>query len=202
MKILLGKKVGMSQVFTENGVAIPVTIVDVSNNVVSKILKTGDKVTHVEIGKDKKKNTIKSDVGNYKDLTYVPVFKTVIKADGTTDYVVGSVLNADTLVVGEEVQVTSTTKGKGFAGVVKRWGFHGGPRTHGASDRERAPGSIGSRTIPGRVFKGLKMAGHMGVRTKTILGLKVIKVMNEDGLVAIKGAIPGNNKSYLIIKVK
>jgi len=198
MNAILGKKIGMTQVYSENGIAIPVTVVDVSNNVVAKILNNA---THVEIGKDKRKNSTQADQGNYKALSFVPRFKKVFKLlAGETAPEVGTELKADAFAVGEKIQVTADTKGKGFQGVVKRWGFAGGPRTHGASDRERTPGSLGTRTIPGRVFKGKKMGGHMGNRTKTISGLKVIKVMAEENLIAVEGAIPGPNKGYVIIK--
>lgn len=198
MNAILGKKIGMTQVYSENGIAIPVTVVDVSNNVVAKVLNNA---THVEIGKDKRKNTTQADAGNYKALNFVPRFKKVFKLlAGETAPEVGTEIKADTFEVGEKIQVTADTKGKGFQGVVKRWGFAGGPRTHGASDRERAPGSLGTRTIPGRVFKGKKMGGHMGNRTKTISGLKVIKVMADENLIAVEGAIPGPNKGYVIIK--
>jgi len=122
--------------------------------------------------------------------------------ENAADFAVGNELKADIFAVGDKVQVTSPTKGKGFASVIKRWKFAGGPRTHGASDRERAPGSIGTRTIPGRVFKGKKMGGHMGTRTKTVKGLVVVQIMPEENLIAIKGAVPGFNKSYVIIKSK
>lgn len=198
MNAILGKKIGMTQVYLENGTAIPVTVVDVSNNVVSKVLNDS---THIEIGKDKRKNTSKADEGNYKTLNFVPRFKKVFKLlSGESAPEVGSEVKADIFSVGEKVQVSAPTKGKGFQGVVKRWGFSGGPRSHGASDRERAPGSLGTRTIPGRVFKGKKMGGHMGNRNKTISGLKIVKVMPEENLIAVQGAIPGPNKGYVIIK--
>lgn len=198
MNAILGKKIGMTQVYSDNGTAIPVTVIDVSNNVVSKVLNNS---THVEIGKDKSKNATKADQGNYKTLSFVPRFKKVFKLlAGETAPEVGTELKADTFAVGEKIQVSAPTKGKGFQGVVKRWGFSGGPRSHGASDRERAPGSLGTRTIPGRVFKGKKMGGHMGTRNKTISGLKVVKVMPEENLIAVEGAVPGPNKGYVIIK--
>lgn len=191
----------MTQIFSENGNAVPVTIFDVSNNVVSKALKKDNKITHLEFGKDKKKKSNKADQGNYKELTFVPKYKRAFKVEETEGYEVGNELKADVFTVGDKVQVTGVTKGKGFASVIKRWKFAGGPRSHGASDRERAPGSLGTRTIPGRVFKGKKMGGHMGVTNKTITGLKVIRVLPEENLIAIKGSVPGfSNKSYLVIK--
>lgn len=200
MNAILGKKIGMTQVYLDNGSVVPVTVVDVSNNVISKVL-TSDKATHIELGKDKRKNANKADKGNYKTLDFVPRFKKVFKLltnDSAPE--VGAEVKADIFSVGEKVQVTGVNKGKGFQGVVKRWGFAGGPRTHGASDRERAPGSLGTRTIPGRVFKGKKMGGHMGTKTQTISGLKIVKVMAEENLIAVEGSIPGPVKGYVIIK--
>lgn len=106
----------------------------------------------------------------------------------------------DILAVGDKVKITGVSKGKGFAGVVKRWKFAGGPRTHGQSDRERAPGSIGQSTTPGRVYKGKKMAGRMGGKKVTIQGLKVVEVKPEENLLIIKGLVPGNKNSLLIIR--
>lgn len=202
MNSILGKKIGMSQVYSENGVVIPVTIIDISNNVVSKKLESNGAVTHVEIGKDTTKNPNKADQGNYKSLNFVPRFKRVFKLDSIEEtQEVGTQLDIDSIFkVGDKVSITSVTKGKGFQGVVKRWRFAGGPRTHGASDRERAPGSLGSRTIPGRVFKGKKMGGHMGVKNKTIQGLKIVKILKDKNLVAVKGSVAGPNKGYVIIK--
>ncbi len=203
MKVILGKKVGMTQIFNDNGVAVPVTVVDVSENVVAKVLKTGEAATHIELGMGKEKKSLKADLGNYKTLNFVPRFKKVFKLkSGEVAPEEGSEIKADTFAIGDKVQVTGVTKGKGFAGVVKRWGFHGGPRTHGASDRERAPGSLGSRTIPGRVFKGKKMGGHMGVKNKTISGLKIMQVLPEENLIAVEGSIPGPRKGLVIIKSK
>lgn len=107
--------------------------------------------------------------------------------------------SAGNLSVGDKVKVTGTSKGKGFAGVVKRWKFAGGPRTHGQSDRERAPGSIGQTTTPGRVYKGKKMAGRMGGQRVTIKGLKVIEVKPEEKLLVVKGLVPGNKGGLLVI---
>lgn len=206
MKALLGRKIGMTQLYDENGKVIPVTVLDVSENFISKLLKNKEgELTHVEIGKDKQKskNSYKADLGNYKDLSFVPKYKRAFKGlNDATSKEVGAELKADVFAVGDKVQVTSEVKGKGFTGVVKRWGFAGGPRTHGASDRERAPGSIGTRTIPGRVFKGKKMGGHHGTFTKTVKGLKIALVDLENNLVAVSGAIPGDNKSYVVIKSK
>lgn len=201
MKVLIGKKIGMTQVYDEKGVATPATIIDVSGNVVAAQLLKDATLSHIEIGKGKKKSTNKAEMGRYSKLGFVPMFKRVFKTDsvgGLTE--VGNELKATVFSVGDRVDITSETKGKGFAGVIKRWKMAGGPRTHGASDRERAIGSIGSRTIPGRVFKGHKMAGHMGTRTKTISGLKVVDINEAENIVLVSGSIPGPRKCYVVIK--
>jgi len=197
MKTLIGKKIGMIQIFTEKGDSKPATIVDISENYVSRIINVDGK-KFIEVGKDKVKHPVKSDLGNYKELAFVP--RITAREESKEEAVAGSKLGNDVINVGDIVQVTGTTKGKGFAGVVKRHGFHGGPRTHGQSDRERAPGSIGNRTIPGRVYKGKRMAGHMGVITQTIKGLKVLMVNPENNTIVIEGSLMGPNKSYLTIR--
>ena len=199
MKVLIGKKIGMTQMFDENGRAKAVTVLDVSNNVISKILDVSGK-KKIELSKDKKKNPNKPEVGNYKELNHVPVFSYVYDLDGDVEFKIGDEIAAELFGVGEKVDATSISKGKGFQGVVKRWGFKGGPKTHGQSDRERGPGSIGSGTTPGRVIKGMKMAGRMGREKTTVQNLKVVTVDLESKLVAVSGAIPGNRGSYVILK--
>lgn len=199
-KIILGKKIGMTQIFSETGEVLPVTVLDVSDNYISRHVKaTKEGVSHYEIGKDKKRIVNKSEKGLYQEQT--PKFKVVVKQSENLPEV-KSIVDIDSFKEGEKVSVIGITKGKGFQGVVKRWGFHGGPRTHGASDRERAPGSIGLRTIPGRVFKGKKMGGHMGVALKNIKNLKIVKLDKENNLMLVSGAVPGARGSYLIVKSK
>ena len=123
-----------------------------------------------------------------------------VKARDISEYSVGQVLNADIFAEGELVDVTGTSKGRGFQGGVKRHGFAGGPKTHGQSDRHRAPGSIGSSATPGRVFKGMRMAGHMGNDRVTVQNLKVIRVDTERNLLLIEGSVPGPNQGLLIIR--
>lgn len=200
MKALIGKKIGMSQIFEENGVVVPVTILDVTENFVAKTLKSGETVSHIEISKDRKvKNTNKADQGNYKVLNFVPKFKKVLKNDNS-ELIEGAELKADVFAKNDVVKVTGITKGKGYRSAVQKWGFAGGPKTHGASDRERAPGSLGTRTIPGRVFKGKKMAGHVGTLQRTVSNLKIAYVDAEQGIVAVRGAVPGAKNSYVLIK--
>ena len=199
MKALIGKKIGMTQIFTEDGRSVVGTILDVSDNYISRELKAGDSVTHIEIGKGKKKNPSKSEDGIYKTLNHVPQVKNVVKVKAQDSAALNTELKADVFTVGDKVQVYGETKGKGFAGVVKRHGFHGGPKTHGQSDRQRAPGSIGNRTIPGRVYKGKRMGGHMGTISKNIKNLKILVVDAKEGLLVVSGSIPGANKSYILV---
>lgn len=193
----------MTQIFDEEtGRVIPVTLVDVSDNYVANIMKSEGKVTHYELGKSKKKKSLKPEIGKYKALGFVPKYTKVIKIDGDeiSNIEIGSKLSADMFEVGTKVNLTSVSKGKGFAGVMKRHGFKGGHRTHGQSDRERAPGSIGNRTIPGRVFKGKRMAGRMGFKRVTIKNAKISAVNLEESIISIKGAIPGPKGSLVVIK--
>lgn len=201
MKVLIGKKIGMTQIYTEDGNAIAATVLDVSDNVVSKKLANNDTVTHIELGKDRQKKPRKADLGNYKGLNYIPRYKYTLKVeDEDTSLEVGSAVKADIFNVGDYVDVQGETKGKGFAGVVKRYGMRGGPRTHGASDRERAIGSIGMRTIPGRVFKGKRMAGHMGAVKQSTRNLKILVVDPIENILVVSGAVQGTYNSYVVIK--
>ncbi len=201
MKAILAKKIGMTQIYKDNGEAVVVTVFDVSGNVVSKVGKSGAK-NQYELAKDSRKATTKAEEGIYKAINFVPRFKETFTLSEAVNFEVGQKLNADVFELGDKVSVSGVTKGKGFQGVVKRWGFAGMPRTHGSSDRERAPGSLGSRAIPGRVFKGKKMGGHMGTRAKTILGLKVEHIDVANGIIGIKGSIPGARGTYVVIKSK
>lgn len=200
MKALLGKKVGMTKVFDkETGKAQTVTILDVSENVVARTFEQ-DEAKQIEVGVGKKKEVraAKSDLGQYKQLKFVPKHSVVLKFDGEAE--AGSVLKADVFTEGDVVDIIGTSKGKGFAGVMKRHGFKGGKRTHGQSDRDRAPGSVGSGTTPGRVLKGKKMAGRMGRERTTVQNLKVVSVDVENNLVLVSGSVPGAYKTYVLIK--
>ncbi|MCA9379018.1 50S ribosomal protein L3 [Candidatus Dojkabacteria bacterium] len=202
MKAIIGKKIGMTHLFAEDGGQVPVTVLEVADVKVAKHLKDGEAVSHIEISKGQAGKANKADTGNYKELGYVPSFKFIFKpsTEQSTELTVGSVIAADIFAVGDLVDVIADSKGKGFQGGVKRWGFHGGPKTHGQSDRHRAPGSIGSGTTLGRVFKNTKMAGHMGAKRKTVQNLKVVAVDVQENLLAVSGAVPGANGSYVVIK--
>jgi len=197
MKTLIGKKIGMIQYYMENGNAKPATVLDISENYVSRLIDIDGKKL-AEVGQGKVKHPIKSDIGNYKELTFVP--RITAREEMKDEDVAGTKIESSVINVGDIVEVSGQTKGKGFAGVVKRHGFHGGPRTHGQSDRERAPGSIGNRTIPGRVYKGKRMGGHMGTIIKTIKGLKVLMVDPERNTIVVEGSLMGPKKSYLVIR--
>ncbi|HRP36965.1 MAG TPA: 50S ribosomal protein L3 [Candidatus Dojkabacteria bacterium] len=200
MKALLAQKREMTQIYDEDGAVIPVTILDVSDVYVIGI-KNSDKDGYnaTILGKGKKKNANKPEVGKYKKLGFVPNYikeirELVLEIDENSKLTVSQFKN------GEIVSVTGGSKGKGFQGVVKRWNFHGGPKTHGQSDRWRAPGSIGSGTTPGRVYKGKKMAGRMGGEQVTVKNLEVVFIDEKNELLGIKGAVPGNKGAYILIK--
>ncbi len=200
---LIGKKTYQTQGFLQDGIRVPLSAVSVSDNLVSQV-KTADKdgYTSVQIGFDIKKKPNKALEGHSKKagLDKTPRFLKEIRVDDVTGLELGAKIDTNEVFKpGDIVDVTGVSKGKGFAGVVKRWKFKGGPRTHGQSDRERAPGSIGQTTTPGRVYKGKKMAGKMGDTTATVRNLEVIEI-TADGVILIKGLIPGSKGTLVVIK--
>ena len=194
MKAILGIKKGMTRIF-EKDRAIPVTFVDVAG---CKIANVRDGKIELVLG-SKKKGT-KAQLGQYKELGYVPMHKWVVSGEVPEGLKVGSDLVAQTFNEGDVVTVTGISKGKGFAGVVKRHGFKGGPRTHGQSDRLRAPGSIGAGADPGRVFKGTRMGGRMGSEKVTVKGKRVIGI--KDNHILISGPVPGSNGDLVKIYIE
>lgn len=198
---LIGRKLGMTQVFDDRGVVHPVTVVEAGPCVVTQV-KTAEKDGYAALqlgfGLDNRLN--RPERGHRQASGFMSRDLREVKADNVADYSVGQVLQADVFAEGEVVDVTGTSKGKGFQGGVKRHGFAGGPKTHGQSDRHRAPGSIGSSATPGRVFKGMRMAGHMGHERVTVQNLKVIRVDTERNLLLIEGSVPGPNQGLLIIR--
>ncbi len=190
---IIGKKMDQSQGFLENGKRVPMSRVWVEGNVVCQIKTTDhDGYNALQIGFGTRNKAKQAIAGHIKKagIDKTPRFFREIRVDELPNLALGAVLNiAEILEPGDIVNVSGTSKGKGFAGAVKRWNFRGGPRTHGQSNRERAPGSSGSGTTPGRVFKGKKRAGHMGVDTSTIRNLEVLDIV--DGVVVIRGLIPG-----------
>jgi len=204
MKGILGKKVGMTQIFGENGNVIPVTLIEAGPcYIVQKKSKETDGYNAVQLGFEEvpERKLSKPEVGHLKKagvpfLKHLAEFK--IKPDDALD--VGQQVKADVFETGDIVDIVGTSKGKGFAGVVKRHGFRGGVKTHGQSDRHRAPGSIGAGTTPGRVFKGMRMAGRMGGERVTVSNLEVVLVDAERNLIAVKGAIPGAKNGLVMVK--
>ena len=197
----IGRKLGMTQIFDETGVVHPVTVVEAGPCVVTQI-KTPEKdgYTAVQLGFGLDKRLNRPEQGHRRASGFMSRTLREVRADDAGEFQVGQVLKADVFNAGEVVDVTGTSKGRGFQGGVKRHGFRGGPKTHGQSDRLRAPGSIGSSATPGRVFKGLRMAGHMGDERVTVQNLKVLRVDLERNLLLIEGSVPGPNKGLVIIR--
>ncbi|MCL5019452.1 MAG: 50S ribosomal protein L3 [Patescibacteria group bacterium] len=200
---LIGKKTYQTQGFLQNGTRVPLSAVSVSDNLISQV-KTADKDGYnslqIGLGIKKKPNKALAGHGKKAGLDKTPRFLKEIRVDDVTGFELGAKIDTNEIFKpGDIVDVTGVSKGKGFAGGVKRWGFHGGPRTHGQSDRERAPGSIGQTTTPGRVYKGKKMAGKMGDTTTTVRNLEVIEI-TADGVILIKGLIPGPQGAIVVIK--
>lgn len=190
----------MSQVFTEDGNVVPVTYISVTDVVVAhKKTMEKDGYSALLLGFGKKSKPNKAELGKFKELGYVPEYLVEVELDDNSMNI-GDKVTPSLLTDVKKVSVTGMTKGKGFQGVMKRWGFHGGNRTHGQSDRMRHPGSIGMRTTPGRVFPGHKMGGRMGNDKQTTKNLKLITVDETQGIIAVKGAVPGNTGALVIIK--
>src|ERR671914_1296249 len=198
---LLGRKLGMTQIFDETGVVHPVTVVEAGPCVVTQVRtpeKDGYGAVQLGFGLDQRLN--KPERGHRQASGFMSRTLREVRADDPGEFSVGQVLKADVFATGEIVDVTGTSKGRGFQGGVKRHGFRGGPKTHGQSDRHRAPGSIGSSATPGRVFKGLKMAGHMGDERVTVQNLRILRVDTERNLLLIEGSVPGPNKGLVIVR--
>jgi len=202
MKGILGRKIGMTQVFTEAGKLIPVTVVEVEPNVVTQIkTKENDGYEAIQLGFDTKREKLatKAAAGHTAKANTTPkrFFKEIRGVD-ISQYTLGQEIKVDIFVPGEMVDVTGTSKGKGFQGVIKRHGLSRGPMSHG-SHYHRGPGSMGSMR-PMRVFKGKKLPGHMGVLSKTIQNLEIIAINVEDNVILVKGNIPGPKKGMVVIK--
>ena len=201
---ILGKKVGMTSIFLENGKNVACTVIEAGPCVVTQVkTKETDGYNSVQMGfEDKKeKNTTRAELGHFKKANTTPKREVVEFRDFEKEVSLGDVLSvADILAEGDWLDVTGTTKGRGFQGVVKRHGFGGvGEATHGQDDRQRAPGSIGACSTPSRVFKGMRMDGHMGCNRVKVENLEVLKVMPEKNVVLVKGAVPGAKGGYLIM---
>lgn len=198
---LLGYKLGMTRVFREDGTVVPVTVIQAGPCWVVQVrTPERDGYSAVQLGFDTKKRVNKPMRGHLKGLGNLRHLREFKLLDGAERVTVGQRVDVTLFKPGDLVDVTGTSKGRGFAGVVKRHGFAGGPKTHGQSDRWRAPGSIGANTDPGRVIKGLRMAGHMGHQRVTVQNLEVIRVDPERNLLFVKGAVPGPRKGLLLIR--
>jgi large subunit ribosomal protein L3 len=204
IKALLGQKVGMTQIFDSHGQAVPVTVVQAGPCQITQVMSkanNGYEAVQVAFGEIREKSVNKPDAGRFKKVN-VPAARWTreFRLPKTTDFQVGQTLDVNVFVPGDLVDVSGISRGKGFAGAMKRHGFGGGPSTHGQSDRPRAVGSIGSNTYPGHVFKGKLMPGHMGNVRSTVQNLEVVEVLPEQHVLLIKGALPGPNQGLLEIR--
>ncbi len=203
VKGLIGKKIGMTQIFDENGIAIPVTVIEAGPCYVTQVrLPEKDGYSAVQMGfsETKPKRLTGGQLGHLKrnnlpPLKFLREFR--VKDPGVKE---GDQVTVAVFAVGEKVDVVGTSKGKGFQGGVKRYHFKGGPRTHGQSDRERAPGSRSSGTTPGRVYKGARGAGHMGSDRVTAQSLKVVLVDAERNLIGVNGSVPGARGGMVLVQ--
>ena len=203
---LVGRKAGMTRVFTEAGETVPVTVIEALPNRVTQVRTVetdGYRALQVAVGERKASHTNKPLAGHYAKVKYAPGRSLVefrINGEDYKDVAAGFELKVDNFEVGQVVDVTGTTIGKGFAGTMKRHNFGGLPATHGVSVSHRSPGSIGQRQTPGRVFKGKRMSGHMGQVRRTIENLSVVRVDAERNLILIRGAVPGAPGSQVIVR--
>jgi large subunit ribosomal protein L3 len=204
MKGLIGKKIGMTQIFDESGLAIPITLIEAGPCYVTQVRQPEtDGYNAVQLGFEevKPKRLTGGQLGHLKTsdlppLRFLREFR--VKEPEVSE---GDKLEVgEVFTVGDQVDIVGTSKGKGFQGVMKRHGFRGGPATHGQSDRQRSPGSIGATTTPGRVFKGKKMPGHMGSERVTIQNLRVEYVDPDRNLLGVRGAVPGSKGGVVMIK--
>jgi len=202
LKGLIGKKIGMTQIFDERGVAFPVTLIEAGPCYVTQIRRPeseGYSAVQLGFSETHPKRLTGGELGHLKGANLPPLRFLREFRTKSLDVSVGDVMKADVFSVGERVDVIGTSKGKGFAGAVKRYHFAGGPKTHGQSDRHRAPGSNGSGTTPGRVYKGSRRPGHMGDDRVTVQSLKVVLVDAERNLIGVNGAVPGSKGGLVII---
>ena len=204
MSGLIGKKIGMTSIFDENGKNMPCTVIQAGPCVVTQVrTEEKDGYEAVQLGFDDKteKSAIKAEMGHAKKAG-TSVKKKVVEFQGfDEEYKLGDTITVAHFEEGEFVDVTGTSKGKGFQGVVKRHGFAGvGQATHGQHNRLRAPGSIGAASYPARVFKGMRMAGRMGTDTVKVQNLRVLKVVEDQNLLVVKGCVPGHKNAYINIE--
>lgn len=202
-KAILGKKLGMTQIFDENGKIIPVTVVEAGPCVVLQkktVEKDGYEAIQVGFADIREKLVNKPLKGHFaKAGASLKRFVRELKLEDTSEYQLGQEIKADVFTVGERVDVSGISKGKGFQGTIKRWNAHRGPMSHG-SKFHRAVGSMGASSNPARTFKNKKLPGHMGNVNTTVLNLQIAKIMPEKNIILIKGGIPGPNKGFVVIR--
>jgi large subunit ribosomal protein L3 len=201
---LVGRKAGMTRVFSEDGVSTPVTVIEVTSNRISQLKSVdtdGYNAVQVTVGERKASRVSKPEAGHFAKAE-TPAGRSVceFRVESVDEFELGGEVKVDIFEDGQIVDVSGITKGKGFAGGMKRYGFRGGDATHGNSISHRAPGSIGQCQTPGRVFKGKKMAGHMGDKQRTLQNLSVVRVDAERNLLLIKGSVPGAKGSNVVIR--
>lgn len=201
---LLGRKLGMTQVWAEDGTIVPVTVLAAQTNVVTQIRTPetdGYSAVQLGFGEIDGRKVTKPQAGHFTKAGVTPRRHVVeIRTEAVADYTLGQEISPEIFAAGDQVDVTATSKGKGFAGVMKRHGFAGVSASHGAHRNHRKPGSIGGCATPGRVFKGLRMAGHMGAETVTTQNLTVHAVDAAKGVILVKGAVPGPKGGLVVVR--
>ena len=201
---ILGRKIGMTQVIADSGEVIPVTVVEAGPcQVIQKKTVEKDGYSAVQLGVFEKKINLSSkpEKGHFNKAKVHPTrFVRELKVEDSNEYELGQTITAEVFQEGDVIDVTGVSKGKGTAGVMKRWGFGGGRASHGAEKVHRKPGSIGNSADPAKVFKGKKMPGRMGAERVTVQSLSVVQVRAEENLILVKGAVPGHNNGLLILK--
>ncbi|MEE2731005.1 MAG: 50S ribosomal protein L3 [Pseudomonadota bacterium] len=203
---LVGRKCGMTRIFTEDGQSVPVTVIEVEPNRVTQVKAVdtdGYTAVQVTTGSKKASRVGKSAAGHFAKAEAEAgrgLWEFRLTEEEVAGYKVGDAIEVNLFEAGAKVDVTGTSKGKGFAGTIKRWNFRGQDATHGNSLSHRVPGSIGQNQTPGRVFKGKKMAGHMGNRKTTVQSLEIVRVDAERNLLLVKGAVPGAAGNDVIVK--
>lgn len=206
MSGILGKKIGMTSIYDESGKNIPVTVIEAGPCVVTQVRtleKDGYEAIQIAFDDKKVKNTSKAEQGHFAKANTTPkhLVREFSRFEQGHRKTLGETITVDVFMEGEFVDVRGVSKGKGFQGVVKRHGFNGvGQATHGQHNRLRKPGSIGACAYPSRVFKGLRMAGHMGSQNVKVTNLQIVKIVPEKNLLVVKGSVPGHNNGYLKIE--
>jgi large subunit ribosomal protein L3 len=200
---LIGRKLGMTRIFGDDGSVVPVSVIEATPNTVTRLrTEETDGYAAVQLGAGVARRATKPVLGQFKHLGKElgrPKHVREVRVDATDGFEVGQQLGVDVFEAGELVDVTGVSKGHGFTGVIERHNFRRGPKTHG-SDHHRAPGSVGAGTYPGRVWKGTRMAGHMGDARVTVKKLKVVRVDPERNLILVKGAVPGARNGLLLVQ--